>query len=339
MLGLECRLGAEEFLMETSNVSQPHIVANVLARHWHITEPATRTDLGVSRATWRVGQSYWLSQAEQVRAPELRRQAALVSDLNDHLRSRNDSIFVPKIVASQRGELVVVEGNYAWCLTHNLQGAHPDATDPGVYAALTEGLARFHAALSTFPASQSVAVPDGIGLRTRQNIDRFAEGAFAACSSDPREEDILREAGTWLLPRLEHFERLPRQIIHGDWTPRNVLFGRFDRPMRLTGVLDFEAMAWDAVCVDVANTCSTLLMWSGLDRLEERIESVVKVYERSSGIGLEKIDIHTAMLAHWLCHYWNWRERLQSGEFGQDVKERLCLRISRVFSFIANLNA
>jgi hypothetical protein len=94
-------------------------------------------------------------------------------------------------------------------------------------------------------------------------------------------------------------------------------------------------MSWDPVHMDLANTCSTLLMWSGLDRIDERIANVLDTYERFTGVHLEQEDIRTAMLAHWLCHYWNWRDRLQHGEFGREVLERLCLRISAVLSYVS----
>ena len=113
-----------------------------------------------------------------------------------------------------------------------------------------------------------------------------------------------------------------------------MLFNLVDQQMSLTAVLDFEAMSWDPVHVDVANTCSTLLMWSGLDRLDERIANVLDTYERSADAHLDREYINTAMLAHWLCHYWSWRDRLQHGEFGREVKERLCLRIVSVLSYV-----
>jgi Ser/Thr protein kinase RdoA (MazF antagonist) len=207
-----------------------------------------------------------------------------------------------------------------------------------MYPVLAEGLARFHRALRLFSEHQATSVADGICVRARQSIARLATERFVAFTPDPREEEVLQQAAAWLLPRLDRFEHLPRQIVHGDWTPRNVLFDRADQPVRLTGVLDFEALASDPVDVDLASICSTLLMWSGLDRLDERIASVLETYERSAGVHLERADLHTAALAHWLCHYWRWRDRLQFGEFGEfghEVKDRLCLRISSVLSYVS----
>lgn len=246
---------------------------------------------------------------------------------------------VPEIVPSHSGDLVVCDRGYVWSLTRNLPGFHPNAGDPDTYPVLTEGLSYFHRLLSGFSHHPPAQLDNGISARARQNIDRLAKQSFVGFTGDPRERNLLEQAAGWLLPRLNRFELLPRQIIHGDWTPRNVLFEHTGQAMRLTAVLDFEAMAWDPICVDVANICSTLLMWSGLDRPEERMRLVVDVYEQSAGVRLEWPDIHTAMLAHWFCHYWYWRDRLQDAEFGQEVKERLCLRIASALSYVGNGSA
>jgi Ser/Thr protein kinase RdoA (MazF antagonist) len=304
-----------------------------------MSAPAIRTHLGVSRATWRVGRLHWLSQAEHARFAELSRQANFLFDLNRYLRDEHFSVSVPEIVISHAGALVVADAGYVWCLTRDLPGFHPDVADPSMYRALMEGLARFHIVLGAYSKCQPSNVHDGICVKTRQNIARLAEENFVAFTSDSREKELLQQSGAWLIARLDRFERLPRQIVHGDWTPRNVLFDRANPPKRLSAVLDFEAAAWDPVCVDVANTCSTLLMWSGLDRLDERIGEVLDTYTRWAGVHLEPFDIHTAMLAHWLCHYWHWRDRLQSAEFGREVKERLCLRISSVLSYVSTNTA
>jgi Ser/Thr protein kinase RdoA (MazF antagonist) len=313
-----------------------NLAAQVLEKHWGIKGEPTRSHVGVSRGTWRIGSIYWLSQAEHFRFAELSRQAKLQWDLHLYLREENFAFSVPEIVGSHTGGLVVVEAGYVWCLTCDLPDFHPEAGDPETYRVLTEGLARFHDVLRTFSSSESSRVPAGICVKTRHGIDRLGADTFVALTSDPQERDILQRAAAWLLPRLDGFEGLPRQIVHGDWTPQNVLFKRVDEEMRFTGVLDMEAMAKDPACVDVANTCCTLLMWSGLDKPEERIGSVVEIYERSAGASLKRNDIHIAMLARWFCHYWDWRDRLEFGEFGHEVKGRLCTRIASVLSYLAD---
>jgi Ser/Thr protein kinase RdoA (MazF antagonist) len=309
-------------------------VAEILANHWRICEPAVRTELGVSRITWRVGQRYWLSQSESRRSAALLRRAQLLQRLHGFLKDEHLSISVPEIVASESGHLIVADGGYGWCLTRHLQGFHPDSSDPGIYPVLAEGLARFHRELRLFSERQKADAPHGICVMARQNIARLDPASFVPFTKHPREQELVMRAGEWLLPRLARFEILPRQLVHGDWTPRNVFFQSSDCGAHLTAVLDFEAMAYDPVHVDLANTCSTLLMWSRLDRIAERIGDVLSTYERFGGIRLEHGDIYTAMLAHWFCHYWSWRDRLEDGGFGLDVKERLCLRIERVLDYL-----
>jgi hypothetical protein len=77
-------------------------------------------------------------------------------------------------------------------------------------------------------------------------------------------------------------------------------------------------------------------MWSGLDNIDERISGVLSTYEGLGGRRLERDHVFTAMLAHWLCHYWSWRDRLKHGGFGQEVKERLCFRIASVLDYVSN---
>ena len=320
--------------MTSTAAHEAGLVAEVLAKHWRICEPAVRTDLGVSRVTWRIGQLYWLSQAEQTRSAELDRQADMLHDLHSFLENERLSISVPEIVASEGGRLIETDGGYAWCLTRHLQGFHPDSTDSGIYSVLTEGLVRFHQELRRFSERQRTDVPHGICMRTRHSIERLDSATFIPFTSHPGEKELLEQAGVWLLPRLNRFELLPRQMIHGDWTPRNVLFDFSDHGARLSAVLDFEATAYDPVHVDLASTCSTLLMWSGLDRIGERIGDLLSTYERFGGIRLEREDVYTAMLAHWLCHYWRWRDRLEGGGFGQEVRARLCLRIASVLHYV-----
>lgn len=310
------------------------IVGQVLAKHWRICEPITRTDLGVSRKTWRVGQGYWLSQSEQRRSAELVHQGHLLQRLRSFLENEHASISVPEIVISQNGQLVVDDFGYIWCLTRHLHGFHPDTTDPSIYVVLAEGLARFHRWLRLFSQRQLGNAPNGICVKARQSIEKLESATFVPFTGHPREQEVLVRASEWLLHHLSRFELLPRQLVHGDWTPRNVLFNYSDGAAHVSAVLDFEAMAIDPVHVDLSNTCSTLLIWSGLDRVGDRINEVLSTYEEMGGVRVELSDVNTAMLAHWLCHYWGWRDRLELGEFGQDVKERLCLRIESVLDYL-----
>lgn len=91
--------------MAVPETSHNSLFAEVLTKHWRINEPALRTLLGVSRATWRVGPLYWLSQAESMRAAELFQQSTLLFALGRSLKSEHFSISVPKMSRLTAGVL------------------------------------------------------------------------------------------------------------------------------------------------------------------------------------------------------------------------------------------
>jgi Ser/Thr protein kinase RdoA (MazF antagonist) len=264
------------------------------------------------------------------------RRAELLQRLRCFLEDERLSISVPEMIAGLSGQLVVKDVGFGWSLTRHLQGFHPESSDPAIYPVLVEGLTRFHREVRLFSDRQPAEWPGGICVNARKSIARSDTANFVPFTKHAEEQELLVRAGDWLLPRLQEFEDLPRQLIHGDWTPRNVLFDSSGGGVHLNAVLDFEAMAFDPVHVDIANICSTLLMWSGLDNIDERISGVLSTYEGLGGRRLERDHVFTAMLAHWLCHYWSWRDRLKHGGFGQEVKERLCFRIASVLDYVSN---
>jgi hypothetical protein len=138
-------------------------VEAILAKHWSIDERAVRTDLGVSRRTWRVGarvgQGYWLSQCEEWRAAELAARAQLVEWLRCFISEERFSISVPDAVPAEDGRLVVRDGGYGWCLTRHLEGFHPDNSDAGIYPVITEGLASFIVSCAPFLSARPLTCP------------------------------------------------------------------------------------------------------------------------------------------------------------------------------------
>jgi Ser/Thr protein kinase RdoA (MazF antagonist) len=312
----------------------PLLASEILTRHWRISDRPLRTNLGVSRATWRIGREYWLSQSDESRSPLLIRQGEMLRQLHCFLRDERTPISVPEIVPNLGGELVFNDHGYGWSLTRHIEGFHPECGDPEIYPMLVGGLAQFHRALRMFSERQPADVAQGVNTKTRQNMERLSLRTFIPFTCYAKEEKVLIQAAEWLLPRLTHFEGLPKQLVHGDWTPQNVLFGFRNHKALLTAVLDFEEIGMGPVHVDVGNVCSTLLMWSGLPGREQRIQDVLRCYETFSSNRLEPEDIHTGMLAHWFCHYWKWRDRIESGGWGNDVKERLCLRIASVLDYL-----
>jgi Ser/Thr protein kinase RdoA (MazF antagonist) len=237
-------------------------------------------------------------------------------------------------VPSGSGELLVADSDFGWCLARHIDGFNPDPRDPNIYMELVGGLARFHAVLSSAHSRCSIDAPAGICVAIRRGIERLNSSDFVPFTGGPDEENVLRRAAGWLLPRLIDFEHLPRQLIHGDWTPQNILFRIWGQQSSLTAVLDFERMGLDPIHVDVANVCSTLVMWSGLDTIAQRVQAVLDDYEWFSGQCLDREHIHVAMLGHWFCQYWSWRDRMMRGESREPVKARLFRRVASVLDYI-----
>jgi Ser/Thr protein kinase RdoA (MazF antagonist) len=310
------------------------LASRILQEQWGIHEHVEKTDLGVSRKTWRVGQGYSLSQAALGRLEPFVRESEFLRHLHQFLRSESFSIEVPEIVPDQWGRLVVDSSGWAWRLTRQLAGVHPDSQNPQIYSPIIEGLTRFHRAMRRFSQQISVAIPMGVCLKTRELIQRFQSMSWSPFTGDQEEQELLERTCSWLLPRLDRFESLPRQLTHGDWTPRNVLFDSFAPIGRLAAVLDLESIAIDPIQADLSHTCSTLLMWSGLDRVEARIQDIASYYAHLTKTQIELTDVHTAMLTHWFCHYWSWRDRLETGAQYHEVTKRLSLRIRLVLQFL-----
>ena len=155
--------------------SEANLVADVLSRHWRVKEPAIRTPLGVSRATWRVGKLYWLAQAEHVRLGELSPQATLLTYLNQYLKVERISLSVPEIIASRAGDLLVDDFGYVWCLTRHLPGFHPAVGDPGPPTAVFRGSGSMTMLTSTVASTMSpeTCVPSG------RSTSAEAEEAFS----------------------------------------------------------------------------------------------------------------------------------------------------------------
>jgi Ser/Thr protein kinase RdoA (MazF antagonist) len=116
--------------------------------------------------------------------------------------------------------------------------------------------------------------------------------------------------------------------VHGDWTPLNVLIRRDG----WAGILDFEACGHGPAVLDLANMCSTLLMWSRLDNVPERMATLVSSFAEKADVPVGLDIVHISMLTHWFGHYFDWHERALTDE-NTEVVRRLLGRIETVFHF------
>jgi len=186
---------------------------------------------------------------------------------------------------------------------------------------------RLHKAFDS-TSNQCPTCPDIVG-RVRDRLSQLPN-TISRSSFTHKERDILHEAAHWLKPRLDRLSTLPTRVVHGDWTPLNILI----RHDGWAGILDFEACGRGPAVLDFANMCSTLLMWSRLDNISERIAALVLSFEEKTDVAIGLDIVHISMLTHWFGNYFDWRER-ESTDENTEVVRRLLGRIETVLHFAA----
>jgi Ser/Thr protein kinase RdoA (MazF antagonist) len=268
--------------------------ADVLRRFWGLTAVPDPVATGVSRDTWRIGGAFWLSHAEAADGTPFRREAELLRLLPAELARVGARWKIPEVVPTADGGSIAVSEGSVWRLTRHVVGEEPDPHDPGSYPALAKLLAEVHAVLRAMPQSLSVC-ERGTVERGRELVERYTAPSFAPATQDAREGVVVRAVAVWLAPRLGELEAQPQQLTHGDWIPRNLKVSAEG-----WGVLDWEFARSDPVVMDVAQSCCTLLIWSGLDRIAERIEDLVQRYLVHSGQIVSLRSVQAAMVLYWL---------------------------------------
>ena len=286
--------------------------------------------MGVGRTTWRVAQGYWLTRCGNERAEAFRRECSLLQALAKISKADPGLLLiVPSLIPTRSGDVVSTHGDFLWRLTSHIDGLHPSPSDPATYDLMLNVVLRLHKAFDS-TSNQCPTLPDIVG-RVRDRLSQLPN-TISRSSFAHKERDILHEAVHWLKPRLDRLSTVPARVVHGDWTPLNVLIRRDG----WAGILDFEACGRGPAVLDFGNMCSTLLMWSGLDNISERMAALVASFEEKTGVPIGLDIIHIAMLTHWVGHYFDWRER-EATEDNTEVLRRLLGRIETVLFFAANI--
>jgi Ser/Thr protein kinase RdoA (MazF antagonist) len=284
--------------------------------------------LGVSRTTWRVAQGFWLTRCGNERGETFRRECSLLQALSETAKADPGLLLtVPSLVPTRSGGVVSMHSDSQWRLTRHIDGIHPSPNDPATYDLMVNVLLRLHKAFD-LTSTQCAAYPNIVGS-VRDRITQLPD-TVSRSSFTHKERDILRDAANWLSPRLNRLSVLPTRVVHGDWTPFNVLIRRDG----CAGILDFEACGRGPAVLDFANMCSTLLMWSRLDNTSKRIAALVSSFAEKTGVPIGMDIVHISMLTHWLAKYFDWREREPTVQ-NNEVVRRLLGRIETVLYFAA----
>jgi Ser/Thr protein kinase RdoA (MazF antagonist) len=171
-----------------------------------------------------------------------------------HVASAAPGLAVPRVVPARDGRSIVPTPDGALRLLTWLSGtplAHLPRT-PGLAAAVGRALGELDAALSGFghPAADHHLLWDIRNARDLAPLLPALPGEL-----QPQAATFLARFRAEIAPALA---RLPRQVIHGDFNPHNLLGDPGD-PRHLTGILDFGDMTLSHRICDLAVAGSYLI--------------------------------------------------------------------------------
>ena len=86
--------------------------------------------------------------------------------------------------------------------------------------------------------------------------------------------------------------------------------------------------------MDLAQSCSTILMWSGLNDPAEHVSKLVDTYRTHSGRAISVESVRTATAVYWLQNYDHWRSRQETIAGFEDVLARQPGRLVTIAEFV-----
>ena len=191
------------------------------------------------------------------RAPNRKspRRVRFAHAIQEHLKKRNFPL--ARLIPTRTGQQFVEHGDSTYELFEFIPG-EPFSGDPAETREAGIILGRFHQALRDLPDTGDApqgSYHDVVGVRTALNnigqsisshesvigyefeLERVVETLFD-------EYDQAAEAVNALMR-----DALPRQIVHGDWHPGNLLF----RDGKVAAVLDYDSCRLAETVIDLAN--------------------------------------------------------------------------------------
>ncbi len=236
-----------------------------IAGPWHIAPLLGGTNNAIWRADAADGQSYVLRlSTDLTRIPHIHYEAELLQALSQ----QNLPFHLPVPLRANNGEIVVLFeheqeasalATLSPLLPGYLQDRPPERHDPlsASHAGLT--LALLDHALATLPELQ---LPDGYTpLPTFGELAHWhplVSDPLSAVEQLPIDCEQAKQIRTFLNDVIESvsglYATLPRQILHRDYDPGNILLDQ----QRVTAVLDFEFAGRD---IRVLDLCVALSWW------------------------------------------------------------------------------
>jgi homoserine kinase type II len=195
-------------------------------------------------------------------AHEQPQQLAYVHEVLGALSTHALSFQVPTPMHTRTGEYwhMLDDGYRNWLMTLTpwYDGEHPDADEVSVASLAGSALAEL---LNTLAQVQTTT-NSPTSYAQLHRIHPYVIDPVAALRAAPLDTSTIQhitELVTTLQQQLpELYESLPQQIIHGDFTPRNILI----HDQKINAVLDFELCRHDIRALDIA---VAILSWGGFD--------------------------------------------------------------------------
>lgn len=307
----------------------------VLWEGWQLSGPAEPVTEGVRRKNWRVGEAHYLTAIPRRDARYLDREHRFVRAFHD--LAPGSRLRLPTPVETTHGEWTIVVAEWVFRLTQTIDGVAPDYDDPESYEAAARGLAGFHGCLRGLGRGYAVA-DSGVFDELLRLLDGPEDPrTWEALTDDPEERALVLEAWEIVVARPDVLRGAPRQLVHGDWTFPNLRMTAA-APRRLTGVLDLEAVAWDSVLLDLAQSVSGAVMWSSAEDPWGFIDGALASYETAAECDVAAGDVGWAVAAYWLHNYfWLRRHHATKAELGgalrrQPGRLREAIRVARALA-------
>ncbi len=171
-----------------------------------------------------------------------------------HTADHAPDLPTPRVIPARDGRVIVPTPDGALRLLTWLAGtplAHLPRS-PALAAAIGAALGRLDATLASF---HHAAADHHLLWDIRNTLDLAPLLPALPDDLRPRIAAVLSRFGSHCAPVLA---RLPRQVIHGDFNPHNLLADPAD-PTRLTGILDFGDMTLSHRICDLAVAASYLI--------------------------------------------------------------------------------
>lgn len=257
----------------------------ICERNWGLSSVLERVEVGVNKATWRIGSDAWLSCAPSSQAHMVDGLRALCAAV-----AKQKVFAVPSFLPAISGQHALTVADHVWWVTEHVPGRAPSPSSRPDMEAVATGMATLHRVLRPLPATLAVSDKNLVTL--------FEEGAHLG--GDKRlgygqeQREILIRAEACVRARLDIVTGPSMQLVHGDPSNPNL---RMDESVpKLTGLIDWDHARVDLVLADLATVAQTVVFRSGIARPLVLLEQILAAYRTAGGHDVTVNDTLTALL-------------------------------------------